>query len=365
MKKIYFAACLSFLLFSCSQDSAIESQQNSENLSLENKHQLQLDVSQQQKSQDLEISENLGEMLRENAVEPSECGPTEFQYVINDYFAPIVSDPLAIEFFSLYLQLNFYHAYFFGYENEYFGENGDDTQLVNKRTRELESFWNLDREIEVRGQHTATLDDREKLADLYELVGIDVNSREDAYAIADQILAINEASPNLPENPIFATDGFAAGTGVIVIGDGLVQILGDSGIETDIVWTGILAHEWAHQLQFANTTNWYPGGISADPAESTRYTELEADFLAAYYMAHKRGATYNWKRVEGFFELFFQIGDCSFDSEDHHGTPAQRLEAAKAGFELAAETQKKGQVLTADEAHEAFVNTINEIIPVK
>jgi hypothetical protein len=79
-------------------------------------------------------------------------------------------------------------------------------------------------------------------------------------------------------------------------------------------------------------------------------------------MTHKRGATYNWKRVEQFYELFFQIGDCGFANPGHHGTPLQRLEATKAGFELANNAQKKGKILSQEEAHQAFLTLVQDIL---
>lgn len=294
------------------------------------------------------------DVLKKDAVAPTECATTAFDQEMNEVLEPFFSDPLALSYYSLYLDLNFYMSYLDTSE-QYFGENGEYTNFMKKRVRDLESFWGMPNEIRVNGQHTASLNDREKLADIYMIVGANVNTREDAYAIADQLLAINEASPVLPDNPYFAMDGFATTGNLIVIGDGITSVLARTGIEEDIVWTGILAHEWAHQVQFNNNAQWYPNGADEDPAADTRHTELEADYLAAYYMTHKRGATYNWKRVEQFFELFFQIGDCSFASSGHHGTPLQRLEAARLGYELAQSAQKKGHILSQQEVHEAFM----------
>ncbi len=315
------------------------------------------------------LSESFRELLLNEAVEPSECSPTQFVTVQNKYLNPLVNDLYSIfgpaeyaDIFYLYSDLNLYSAYFDTSE-QYFGEKGEYTNFVAKRKRELEKFWNMPNQIQINGQHTATLNDREKLADVYELVGVNVNSREEAYAIADEILYFNTLSPNLPENPFFALDGFATTyRNLIVIGDGIVSMLSETGIEQDIVWTGILAHEWAHQIQFKNFASWYPNGAAADPAEATRYTELEADFLAAYYMTHKRGATYNKKRVEQFFTLFFQIGDCGFTNSGHHGTPIQRMAAARLGFELADQAQKQGHILTAQQAHDIFVSRINTVL---
>lgn len=314
-------------------------------------------------------SQNLAYLFR-NAVAPSPCGPTELRDVQNKYIRAIIADPLALSNASLYSDLNYYYSFLLNNGDQYFGEDGDFTQLMTKRERELNKFWSMPVEITVKGEHTANLNDRDALAEVFftffgfrDAQGNFIPlTQEQAYEQADIILYFNEQSPNLPENPYFATDGFASSNRTIVIGDGLPDWLSQTGIDEEIVWTGILAHEWAHEIQFLNFADWYPNGAAQDPAEATRYTELEADFFASYFMTHKRGATYNWKRVEQFLDLYFQIGDCSFSSSGHHGTPTQRMAASKAGFDLAQKAQKQGHILSMNEAHTAFVNTINNIL---
>ena len=314
----------------------------------------------------LPMHENLRSTLLSNVVDPSECGPTAFATVQSKYFSPLAGDlvglfgPQAQAIYDTYLNLAFISAAY-DESDQYFGANGEYTNLMTKRKRELEKFWDMPNQIRLNGQHTATLNDRERLADVYVIAnGI---PRAQAYTIADQILYFNSFSNQLPESPFFAADGFATTfRNLIVIGDGLVEMLSETGVDQDIVWTGILAHEWAHQIQFKNTVNWYPQGSFASIPEETRYKELEADFLAAYYMTHKRGATYNSKRVAQFYELFFEIGDCGFSSNGHHGTPIQRMAAAELGFRLAADAQKQGHILTAEQAHAYFVANINGLL---
>lgn len=328
-----------------------------------------LKVDESLKDLEKQTSANLAALFR-NAVTPSTCGPTELNEVQNEYINAIIADPLALANVSLYSNLNYYYSFLLNEGDQYFGEDGDYTQLMRKRKRDLEKFWSMPVEITVKGEHTANLNDREILAETFsEFYGFtDANgnfvpvTEEQAYEQADILLELNEESPNLPENPYFATDGFASSNRTIVIGDGLPDWLSQTGIDEGIVWTGILAHEWSHEIQFLNTAEWYPNRAAQDPAADTRYTELEADFFASYYMTHKRGATYNWKRVAQFFELFFQIGDCGFSSPGHHGTPAQRMAAARAGYDLAHEAQKQGHILSMQQVHEVFVETIDELL---
>lgn len=378
-KVALLALCMGLITVSCEKDTELE-EINVSNEVLQTRMQ-KLNKVQDQKftdhpvfidasfSTETPVTHNLREVLLNEAVEPSECAPTEFVAVQNSYLIPLINDLYDLfgpaqyaNIFYLYMDLNFYHAYLDNSKDQYFGANGDYTKLVEKRQRELEKFWNMPNEIFVKGQHTATLNDREKLADIYEIVGSNIDTREEAYAAADQILYFNQFSTHLPDNPFFAVDGFATSLDFIVIGDGIVQMLAETGIQEDIVWTGILAHEWAHQVQFNNYAEWYPNGAAEDPAEDTRYTELEADFFAAYYMTHKRGATYNWKRVEQFFEVFVQIGDCNFDSSGHHGTPLQRERAAQLGYDLANDAHKQGHIMTEQELHEYFVANVDSLL---
>ena len=86
-----------------------------------------------------------------------------------------------------------------------------------------------------------------------------------------------------------------------------------------------------------------------DGPEATRRTELMADAYSAYYLSHARGAAMQWKRVQQFLQVFFNIGDCSFTSDGHHGTPAQRIAAANWGYNLANNAQKQGHIMTSQE----------------
>ena len=242
-----------------------------------------------------------------------------------------------------------------------FGVNGEYTAYVNNRVRSLEKFWDMADLIQVRGQHSSTLEDLDFIRLVYE------NYSTAPPEVIDYLLTIaeefNNGSDQIPENPFYASDGFATFTGFIVIGDGIVDMLAEVGLDPKVVWSSILAHEWAHQIQFANLGIFsYPIPPFNGTAESTRMTELEADFITGYYLTHKRGGTYNWKRIEDTLRAFFEIGDCGFGSPGHHGTPIQRMEAAEQGFLLAQSEKKKGKISSADVVHEAFIEKFDLII---
>ncbi|MEH6408785.1 MAG: hypothetical protein V7767_16015 [Leeuwenhoekiella sp.] len=292
-----------------------------------------------------------------NAVEPSACSPTAFDDVIDasinsnlDYYGSL--------YYSTYSAINQIYS-IINDDKQYFGADGEYTNYVAKRKRELEKFWNMEGLITLHGQHNSTLNDIDKIAEAYMAAGF---TESDAYANANAFIEINQISTFLIESPLLSFDGFASSSNLIVIGDGIVELASKAGVEDKIVWSGILAHEWAHQIQFDNMQEWYPNGAADNAPEDTRTTELEADFFAAYYMTHKRGATYNWKRVQDFLELYFNIGDCSFTSAGHHGTPAQRMRSAEAGYELASSTFPRGKILSADEVHELFLASLDSIV---
>ncbi|MHA6280220.1 M48 family metalloprotease [Salinimicrobium sp. CAU 1759] len=297
------------------------------------------------------FSENLQDAVL-NAIVPSECGATRFSEVQWKHFTALMEDPVAMANFQQYIHLNRY-APFLPIGEQYFGRDGEYTQLVKKQTRDLERFWELSEDIKVYGQHNETLNDKEKLLDILWYLIEDVEEKEHLMPLVEEILYYNSISPVLPESPFLSSDGYASHNGRIVIGDGLVQLFAETGLEEEIVWTGILSHEWAHQIQFQHIDLWYPVAFES-AAERTRTLELEADFFSGYYMTHKRGATYNWKRAEEFFELFYQAGDCSFEFEQHHGTPLQRKQASFEGYLLAHAAKKKGHILSPQELHDHF-----------
>ncbi|WP_282133564.1 hypothetical protein [Cellulophaga baltica] len=298
-------------------------------------------------------------------VTPSECAPTLFNTVIDESVSSNI-DALGAEWYELYAEMNFYYS-LTDTSEQYFGANGEYTNLVSKITRGLEGFWNMSNEVSVRGQHNSTLNDSSKVIDILTFwYGL---PEEEAAIYADYFInVVNAESTFLIESPLVSFDGFAIALegqldqgDIIVIGDGLIELAAEAGVDSKVVWSGIMAHEWGHQIQF-NNRDWYPNGAADNAPEATRTTELEADFFTGYYLTHKRGGTYNWKKTEEFLSLFFNIGDCSFTSDGHHGTPAQRMEAAKQGYILAQNAKKKGHILDAEAVHVSFLEILETVV---
>lgn len=92
------------------------------------------------------------------------------------------------------------------------------------------------------------------------------------------------------------------------------------------ILAGVIAHEFAHIYQYHN--DYYSRLLGLD--QTVKFVELHADFLSGFYMGGKSGSI----EVKDYANAFFEIGDYEFNAPAHHGTPAERYLALKAGFNL-------------------------------
>lgn len=143
-----------------------------------------------------------------------------------------------------------------------------------------------------------------------------------AFRIQPGFMFFNDAgSPNAmatPEN----VGNFGTIDGTVLFGRSLLT----SEMQSHPAWgwsvIGIMAHEWAHIFQFSQHMN----------APIPRM-ELQADFLAGWYLAGKAlGAGYQF--TEAMALSLFNKGDYDFNNPNHHGTPHQRVQAMFAGYTL-------------------------------
>ena len=244
---------------------------------------------------------------------------------------------------------------------QYFGYHGEYTQRMIKTERDVKRFWDIfSDDIQLIGLHGTMLQDESRVAAVYEAV-FGVTPAEAAFfaslvrggVLQSQVL-------DGGNHPLFSFNAFAFSTSdgsipdKIIMGDGVLAGYEAVGFD-DVAPQAVYAHEFAHHIQYENDYFDDPYATAGDPPEQTRYTELMADAFSAYYLTHKRGAAMNRKRVEEFLEVFFQIGDCAFDNPGHHGTPNQRMAAARFGFDVADEAQKQGHILTSEQFHDRFV----------
>jgi hypothetical protein len=243
--------------------------------------------------------------------------------------------------------------------NQYFGFKGEYTQRLTKTFKDLQRFWNIQsKNIVLAAMHGNMLLNHERVARTYVAAfGVDPAT---ASQLADIVVLLADQVPQYRDgnHPIFTFNAFAQSGfnfppyGVIpdkiIMGDGILEAYTAIGYD-DVAPQAILAHEFGHHIQFQ--LNLFTDETSP---EATRRTELMADAYSAYYLSHARGASMQWKRVKQFLQVFFNIGDCTFTSDGHHGTPTQRMAAAEWGYTLANEAQKQGQILSAQEFTRLF-----------
>jgi hypothetical protein len=294
----------------------------------------------------------VGEVLEFAAAEPA-----IFDLLWNDLFADF-----AVTYEALLLQTED--------TPQYFGYNGEYTKVMLKAERDVKRFWDIfSDDIQLLGMHGTMLLDEERVAAIYAhplFFGLDPDDAELVASLIASAVAQSQVL-NGGNHPIFSFNAFAFSSDVlpipdkIVMGDGILAGYEAVGF-ADVAPQAIYAHEFAHHIQYENGYFDDPVPGATTQAELTRYTELMADAMSAYYLTHSRGAAMNRKRVEQFLQVFFQIGDCSFTNSGHHGTPNQRMRAAQFGFDVADQAHKQGHILTSEQFHDLFVAEFLDLV---
>ena len=302
------------------------------------------------------------------AVIPTACEDTPFV----DYF---LSRAFEIPLPTLILLLNrfadqvpTYDALVFQTRDSdtFFGYNGEYTQRMKKTERDVKRFWDIrSDDIQVLAMHGTVLADPSRTIPVYTSPLVFALPAATAQTWASEVRSVmlTEPTVNGGNHPLFTFNAFAFSGpefGIpdkIVMGDGVLDAFKALGFD-DVSLQAIFAHEFGHHIQYERGyIDELPPGAdpsTVDEAELTRHNELMADAFSAYYLTHKRGATMNRKRVEQFLEVFFDLGDCNFTSGGHHGTPTQRMRAARFGFDVADQAHKQGHILTAAQFHALF-----------
>ena len=257
---------------------------------------------------------------------------------------------------------------------QFFGYNGEYTAIMLKTEQDAKRFWDIfSDDIQLIGTHGTMLLDVDRVAAAYEFAFTEEDGspltpeRARALAILVRDGMLRSETLNGGNHPVLSFGAFAIDAfgetfpAKIVMGDG--TLVGYEAIGFgDVAPQAIYNHEFAHHIQFEYDYFSDPVPGATTVAELTRYTELMADAMSAYFLTHKRGAAMNRKRVEQFLQVFFQVGDCRFTESSHHGTPSQRMAAAQFGFDLADEAQKQGQILTSEQFHDFFVAAYQNLV---
>ena len=315
------------------------------------------------------------------AINPGDyvCGPTEIGFWFNDAFNQLIADDIA-NLIYLYVEVwadavPQYDAVYFLTDDapQEFGYDGEYTNVMNRSHRDAKRFWDIDSDdIQLLAMKGSMLLDVDRVARVFQLpfgpFPPFARSETEAYEIANEIRSVLLSAPafNQGDHPLFSFNAFAVSApgflpDKIIMGDGILDGYAALGYG-DVAPQAVYAHEFAHHIQFDNGYFDDPYASEGDAPEQTRYTELMADAMSAYYLTHKRGAAMNKHRVAAFLEVFFEIGDCAFTNPGHHGTPNQRMAAAQWGFDLADQARKQGHILTSEQVHALFVAAYPELI---
>lgn len=155
----------------------------------------------------------------------------------------------------------------------------------------------------------------------------------------------------LLEPSVEKKNAFASSDGYILFGYHLFhETLYNFG---ELPLAGILAHEWGHRTQ--QELHWQD---YSQPA----HRELEADAFSGFYLFLAK--QWAWSRVDQYYTAIMAFGDYNFNSPYHHGTPNERLAAARLGVEVAEHVVQNNQMLTYADLHEIFNTYIqSEIKP--
>lgn len=281
-----------------------------------------------------------------------QCSSTPLQ----DWFSAQIPDTetvMGLLFMSFLgaLDMPTYDALLYGEQSRdnRFGLNGEYTQRLTSQYKDLEKFWDrYPANQQLLPMHGAqTFSDFDHVVELYQVVhGL---SPSDAALYAETVKRIMDAYPQLRggDHPMFTFNAFAFGgnseLGIsprIVMGDGILQGMAAIGLG-DVGPRAILGHEFGHTIQTA-------GGLFDNTdltgPEATRRTELMADTFSLYYLTHARGEALNAKRLLPSVQSFYQVGDCSFTDDSHHGTPNQRVASSQWAADLANGARPQGHI---------------------
>ncbi|RYZ27656.1 MAG: hypothetical protein EOO10_12035 [Chitinophagaceae bacterium] len=305
---------------------------------------------------------------RYKQVSPTPCNSsTPLQTWLDNQFADWTLQSWNNAFGYALLDLPGDYAYLFenSSANQTFGTRGEYNQIMAKTFKDLNRFFNMESVgIVLAAMHGTTMLDKEKVSKI--LYAFYVPTQELADYYANVVVDLVRSSPEYRNgnHPIFTFNAFAApendltqfGYGIlpnkIVMGDGILDGYSAIGF-SDVAPQAILAHEMAHHVQFKENVQFY------QTSESARRTELMADAFAAYYLSHAKGAAMQWKRVKQFLQVFFNIGDCAFNSSGHHGTPTQRMAAAEWAYNLGNSAQKQGHIISSAQ----FIALFDAVLP--
>ncbi|OLF10677.1 hypothetical protein BLA60_16065 [Actinophytocola xinjiangensis] len=299
------------------------------------------------------------------AIDPSqyECQPTAFSDYTSTLLADVDLGTLLTLLILGVLDYPTYDALLFGTARDKdYGIPHQYKTPVTQTVRKSQKFWDVDlSDVQTLAMRNDMLADHARMA---RVIGVlfPADTPEDSASTATILMDMIRTAPGLDggRNPIFTLNAFAFTAegetdpifqglpDKVIFGEGLGVALGELGLGG----TGakaVVAHEMAHQVQFEQ--GYFDSPLTGP--EATRRTELMADAFGTYFVAHKRGFGFTGESLRTATQAFYEVGDCSFTSNGHHGTPNQRRAASEWGADQAT-TRPPFPVWPSDTLYAAF-----------
>lgn len=297
---------------------------------------------------ELDIQPSVVEQAVARAIDPSqyECQPTAFSDYVDSLLADVDLGTLLTLLILGVLDYPTYDALLFGTPDnkQDYGLPRDYTVPVTQAVTKSQKFWDVDlSDVQTMAMQNDMLADHARMA---RVIGVlfPADTPEDSARTATILMDMIETAPGLDggRNPIFTLNAFAFTAegetspvfqglpDKVVFGEGMASALDVLGVGA----TGakaVIGHEMAHHVQYEQ--GYFDSPLTGP--EATRRTELMADTFGTYFVAHKRGLNLAGSRLDQAEQTFYEVGDCSFTSNGHHGTPNQRRKASVWGGELA------------------------------
>jgi hypothetical protein len=308
------------------------------------------------------------------AIDPSqyECQPTAFSNYANSLLEGVDLGTLLILLLLGVLDYPTYDALLYGKpgNTEDYGLPAGYKAPVNQAVKQSQKFWDVDLfDVKTLAMQNDMLTDHARMTRV--IAALFATDEAEAAEVATLVMDVIADSPPLEggRNPIFTLNAFAFTAegetdplfqGIpdkMVFGEGMATALDVLGVGT----TGakaVVGHEMAHHVQYEQ--GYFDSPLTGP--EATRRTELMADAFGTYFVAHKRGMNFNAVQIHQAEQTFYQVGDCSFESNGHHGTPNQRLKASVWGAELARAATSPFPMLASDAIYAKFEKKLPNLV---
>ena len=122
----------------------------------------------------------------------------------------------------------------------------------------------------------------------------------------------------------------------------MVFIYGVDSIWSKIIGTAavafVIAHEYAHHVQFAQSQ------LIAKAQNNTMRLELQADCFAGVILANLPNISFDQSDVESMITAAALVGDHEYDHYSHHGSGENRALALRSGLRFG---NSKGKIRDA------------------